>query len=148
MHVLSDVRSLRMPSIRSFTVFGEPVEILTDSRMTAGQSCMLVQSSPPGGGVPPHSHKSEDETFFVLEGEYELVVDGQSRKLSAGDTAHATRGSVHTFRNIGVGPGRMLVVVVPGGFETYLEEISHFSIPYEMLQVLQLSDRYGIQFAT
>lgn len=136
-----------MASIKSFSVFGETVEILTNSEMTAGRSTVLVQSSPPGGGPPLHTHQNEDETFFVLEGEYELSVNGMLHKLMPGDSLHAMRGSVHTFRNIGTTPGKMLTVVVPGGFENYLEEISAFSIPDGMPQVLDISKRYGIVFA-
>jgi quercetin dioxygenase-like cupin family protein len=141
------VDNLDMAPIKSFSVFGEPVEILTNSEMTAGRSTVLIQSSPPGGGPPPHSHKNEDETFFVLEGEYELLLNGVSHKLIAGESMHAMRGSVHAFRNVGTTPGKMLTVVVPAGLENYLEEISVFSIPDGMLQVLEISKRHGITFA-
>jgi quercetin dioxygenase-like cupin family protein len=136
-----------MSAIKSFVVFGEPVEILTTSEETEGRSCLMTQVSPPGGGPPPHSHQNEDETFFVLEGEYELLVNGASHRLLPGDVMHATRGSVHTFRNVGTTPGKMLIAVVPGGFEKYLEEISKFSIPDGMPQVLEISRRFGITFA-
>jgi hypothetical protein len=39
--------------LKSFTVFGEPVEILINSEMTGGTSTTFAQSSPPGGGPPP-----------------------------------------------------------------------------------------------
>jgi quercetin dioxygenase-like cupin family protein len=132
--------------IKSFSVFGEPVQILTDSTVTAGRSMLMTQCSPPGGGPPPHSHENEDETFFVLEGEYEVLVEGVAHRLSAGDAIHAIRGSVHTFRNVGTVEGKMLVSVVPGGFENYLEEISHLSVPDEISAVLAVSERYGITF--
>ena len=56
-------------------------------------------------------------------------------------------GTVHTFRNIGSSQGKILVHVVPGGFENYLEEISHFSLPQGMPAVLEISKRYGVTFA-
>jgi uncharacterized cupin superfamily protein len=28
---------------------------------------------PPDGGPPPHIHRNEDETFYVLEGEVEFL---------------------------------------------------------------------------
>jgi quercetin dioxygenase-like cupin family protein len=132
--------------IKSFTVFGEPVEILTTSEMTGGKSTTLIQSSPPGGGPPPHSHLHEDETFVVLEGEYELLLNREWQKLMPGEAVHAMRGSVHTFRNAGSTNGKILIFVNPGGFERYLEEISPLSIPADMQQVLAISERYGISF--
>ena len=134
-----------MTPLKTFTVLGERVEILTSGEMTGGRSSTLTQSSPPGGGPPPHSHQNEDETFVVLEGEYELLVDGVSHKLTRGEAMHAMRGSVHAFRNVGTTQGKMLVVVIPGGFEKYLEEISHFSLPEDMPQLLETSNRYGIR---
>jgi quercetin dioxygenase-like cupin family protein len=139
--------TIAMAPIKSFTVFGEPVEILTNTEMTGGRSCVLIQSSPPGGGPPPHSHQNEDETFFVLEGEYELLANGVWHKLMAGHAMHAMRGGVHTFRNVGTTLGKMLTVVVPAGLEKYLEEISPLSIPDGMPKVLEISKRYGITFA-
>jgi quercetin dioxygenase-like cupin family protein len=137
-----------MIPIRSFAVFGDPVEVLIPSDQTGGLSATLTQTSPPGGGPPPHSHQNEDETFFVLEGEYEISLNGAVHKLSAGEAIHATRGSIHTFRNVGSKDGKILVHIVPGGLENYLEEISHFSIPEGMPQVLEISERYGITFVS
>lgn len=63
----------RVNTIKTFKVFGEPVEVLIPGEMTGGSSITLTQVSPPGGGPPPHSHQNEDETFFVLEGQYEFL---------------------------------------------------------------------------
>jgi len=132
--------------VKTFKVFGEPIDILTTGEMTGGRSATLTQSSPPGGGPPPHSHLNEDETFFVLEGDYEFLENAEWRKVAHGEAVHAMRGSVHTFRNVGTNTGKVLIFVVPGGFEKYLEEISPLSIPEDMQQVLAISERYGISF--
>jgi quercetin dioxygenase-like cupin family protein len=137
-----------MTPVKSFAVFGEPVEILIASDATGGRSATMTQSSAPGGGPPPHSHENEDETFFVLEGEYDVLLNGVSHKLLPGDAVHAMRGSIHTFRNVGGNVGKMLIHIVPGGLENYLEEISHFSVPEGMPQVLEISKRYGITFVS
>jgi quercetin dioxygenase-like cupin family protein len=133
--------------MKSFPVFGEPVEILISSEQTGGGSTTFTQISPPGGGPPPHSHLNEDETFYVLEGEYEFLLNGDRRKLVPGDAIHASRGSIHTFRNIGPRQGKLLILTVPGGFEKYLEEISPLSIPQDMEELIRISTRYGISFA-
>jgi quercetin dioxygenase-like cupin family protein len=114
-----------MTAVKSFAVFDEPVEILLASDATCGRSATMTQSSPPGGGPPPHSHQNEDETFFVIEGEYQISVNGVVYKLLPGEATQAMRGSIHTFRNVGATTGKMLIHIVPGGLENYLEEISH-----------------------
>lgn len=136
-----------MKPLKSFNVFGEPVDILTNGELTGGQSSMLIQTSPPGGGPPPHWHRNEDETFYVLEGEFEFLNNGAWTRAGAGEPFYAPKGSTHTFRNAGSTTGRMLVIATPSGLETYLEEISPLSMPGDMPQLLAISERYGITFA-
>jgi quercetin dioxygenase-like cupin family protein len=137
-----------MPPVKTFPVLGEQVEILISGQSTEGRSLTMVQISPPGGGPPPHRHENEDESFLVLEGEYEFFKDGKWQKASVGDAIYGGRGYVHTFRNTGATNGRMLIFVAPAGFESYLEEISPLSIPGDMRKLLEISQRYGISFAS
>ena len=132
--------------IETFSVFGEPVEVLVTGEMTGGKSSTMTQSSPPGGGPPPHVHQNEDETFFVLEGDYEFLQNGEWHRVAQGESVHAVRGSIHTFRNAGTAIGKMLIFVTPGGFEKYLKEISSLSIPGDMEEIIAISDRYEISF--
>ena len=135
-----------MNALKTFKVFGEPVEVLIPGEATGGLSTTLTQTSPPGGGPPPHSHTHEDETFYVLEGEYEFLEDGQWHKAEQGRAVLAKRGSVHTFRNVGNSTGKMLVFLTPAGLEKYLEEISSLSMPHDAAQLMAISERYGTDF--
>ncbi len=135
-----------MAPVKTFKVFGEPVEVLVSGEMTGGLSTTLTQTSPPGGGPPPHLHLNEDETFFVLEGEYEFLWDGEWHPIAHGETVFARRGSVHTFRNAGTTTGKILIFVAPAGLDKYLEEISPLAIPQDMAELLAISERYGISF--
>jgi hypothetical protein len=124
--------------VKIFKVFGEPVEVLVSGEMTGGLSTTLTQTSPPGGGPPPHLH--------LLEGEYEFLRDGEWHAIAPGETVLAKRGSVHTFRNAGTTTGKILVFVTPAGMDKYLEEISPLTIPQDMAELLAISERYGISF--
>src|SRR6201994_2547096 len=55
----------------------------------------------PAGCVPPppHVHRSQVEEYEVLEGSFEVVIDGEWRTLGPGDTAAVPVGALHTFRN-------------------------------------------------
>jgi quercetin dioxygenase-like cupin family protein len=114
--------------------------------MTEGRSVTLMEISPPGGGPPPHMHQNEDETFHIVEGEYEFLVDGAWVRGVAGETFHTNRGSVHTFRNCGESTGRLLMLVVPGAFQHLLEEISPLTIPNDIPTLIDIAARYGITF--
>ena len=135
-----------MKPLKSFTVFGEPVEVLVDSQMTNGAFSVITQTSPPGGGPPPHGHTNEDEVFTVLEGDFEIFDGTAWHPLPPGSTARGVRGGVHCFRNSGTGPGKMQIIISPSGLEEYLEEISPLAIPQDMDKLLEVSERYGITF--
>jgi hypothetical protein len=82
----------------------------------------------------------------VIDGEFEALRDGKWQRLAMGEALFSSRGSIHTFRNVGTTMGRVMVFVTPGGFESYLEEISLCSPATEMPKILEISDKYGIKF--
>jgi len=82
----------------------------------------------------------------VLEGEYEFLADGRWLKAEPARAIQAMRGSVHTFRNVGATPGKVLIFVTPSGLEKYLEEISSLSMPADLPKLLAISGRFGISF--
>lgn len=91
-----------------------------------GEGYTLVEVlAPPGAGPPPHTHRDQDETIHVLEGEFSFVGEGGARTLgAAGSSVSVPRGTVHAFKVVGGGPGRCLVVLTPpGGYERFVEEV-------------------------
>ena len=135
-----------MPVIKTIRVFGERVDVLVDAATSNGSSTTLLQHVPPGGGPPPHSHANEDETFTVIEGDFEIFANGKWHPLAKGEVAYGARGETHTFRNAGKTPGQLLAFITPGGFENYLEEISPCSPITGLGKIMEISKRYGIKF--
>jgi mannose-6-phosphate isomerase-like protein (cupin superfamily) len=76
-----------------------------------------------GGGVPLHYHTLDEETFYVLEGTYAFQVGDKTVTASQGECLHIPRPLPHAFQNVGEKPGRLLVVISPGGnHERYFDE--------------------------
>jgi quercetin dioxygenase-like cupin family protein len=48
---------------------------------------------------PPHIHPDQVEEYEVLEGRFEVVVEGRWLTLGPGDSASVPVGALHTFRN-------------------------------------------------
>jgi mannose-6-phosphate isomerase-like protein (cupin superfamily) len=48
---------------------------------------------------PPHIHPHQIEGYEVLEGRFDVVIDGEWRTLEAGESATVPLGALHTFRN-------------------------------------------------
>ena len=71
---------------------------------------------PPGGRAhAPHAHAADQvEGIFVIEGEAEVELDGEVRRLTAGQAALLNTRRLHGFRNAGATPLRYLVMTAPG----------------------------------
>ena len=78
---------------------------------------------PPDGGTPPHIHSREDEMFYILEGEFEVLAAGQVTRVGPGSLFHGPRHIPHFYRNVGAQLGRALVMARPAGFERFMEEL-------------------------
>ena len=61
---------------------------------------------PPGTFVPPHFHPDQDEFIRVLEGDFDLWLDGEDLKASAGDLVRMPMGSRHGIFNHSPTPTR------------------------------------------
>lgn len=64
-------------------------------------------------GGPGNLHRESDQWLFVVDGEGEAVVDGQSRPLRAGTLLLIEAGETHEIRNTGAGPLETLNFYVP-----------------------------------
>jgi mannose-6-phosphate isomerase-like protein (cupin superfamily) len=106
-----------------YSVVGDRYVYLTTGAETAG-GCFLFEAwVSPGGGSPPHVHSREDELFYVVEGEFEFVVDGTPIRLASGGSLFGRRGVPHHFRNVGERPGKLIIAATPAGLEHFFAEI-------------------------
>ena len=101
------------------------------------------------GGVPPHIHGLEDETFTVLEGRFEVTIGDQTVCAEAGDTAFAPRGIAHTWHCTTESGGRLLVLVTPGeNFERFAMQMSQELLvpsgPEFIARVSALANAHGM----
>jgi quercetin dioxygenase-like cupin family protein len=75
-------------------------------------------------GPPLHLHHREDEWFYVARGRFVFEIDGKRTELGQGGSVLAPRGLSHCWANIGTEDAVMLLTLVPGGFETFFDEMS------------------------
>ena len=79
---------------------------------------------PPQSGPPAHLHRSQDETHYVLEGQFEFVVGERGVDAGAGSVVYVPRTTVHAYTNVGTQMGKLLFIEAPAGpLEQFLEEI-------------------------
>ena len=108
---------------RAMWVLTDRGMIYTTSKETGGQYAVVESIVQPGGGPPPHLHHREDELFYILEGTFSMVLGAESFTAHAGESLFLPRGVIHTFKNIGDAPGRLLTVAIPAGFDAFFAEI-------------------------
>jgi quercetin dioxygenase-like cupin family protein len=71
--------------------------------------------------APPHYHKVEDETFYILEGEIDFHVGDRKFKASAGELVVLPKNIPHHF-NLITDTAKALLLITPAGFEVFFQE--------------------------
>lgn len=73
----------------------------------------------PGAGNSYHREWHEDESFLVLDGEFDLVIEGELHRIHAGQFVHCPAGTAHLFVGAGDRPASIVMLgrrgVVPDG---------------------------------
>jgi quercetin dioxygenase-like cupin family protein len=101
---------------------GDLYRFLVTGAETGGAYFAMEAIVPPGGGPPPHIHRNEDETFYVLDGRCDFRLGDEIIAAGAGDFVNVPRGSVHCFHNAGTEASRLILTFTPAGIEHFFEE--------------------------
>jgi mannose-6-phosphate isomerase-like protein (cupin superfamily) len=91
------------------------ITLLADAPETGGavtvNRATLTVGSP---GAPPHSHTRAAESFFVLDGELQVLVDDKVIDLAKGDFLLVPPGTTHAFAPPEGKEADILVIFTPG----------------------------------
>jgi quercetin dioxygenase-like cupin family protein len=89
---------------------------------SAGTISMFEFTIAPKQGPPRHVHHREDETYYILTGEFQFEVGGTKYSLLPGSTIYAPRDIPHCWANVAAADSKMIMACTPGGFEGFFEE--------------------------
>jgi mannose-6-phosphate isomerase-like protein (cupin superfamily) len=67
----------------------------------------------PGQATERHYHRAGEEIYFVLKGQGEMELDGETRFLRPGDAVLIPPGAWHTLENNGTSELRILCCCAP-----------------------------------
>ena len=70
-----------------------------------------------GRELEAHEHATEDDAFYILEGEMTFLLGDDAVPAPPGTFVLVPPGIVHAFRNDGSTPVRMLNIHAPAGFD-------------------------------
>ena len=67
------------------------------------------------GGPSHHYHYTQDEWWYVLQGQFLIKVGDTIHEAKAGDSVFGPRMVPHSFAKVGEGEGKLLMVFQPAG---------------------------------
>ncbi|HVK97653.1 MAG TPA: cupin domain-containing protein [Flavisolibacter sp.] len=135
---------------------GELAIIHTDGTQTDNRYSLIELYATKEGEVPWHIHHSEDEAFYILDGEMSIYVGTEIYKAKAGDFVFAPKDVPHKYTVDSAGYARVLMFFSPAGFENFARETS---IPAQSLtppppapiemdfeELIKIASEYGAEF--
>jgi quercetin dioxygenase-like cupin family protein len=106
--------------VRSSSIYGVSIREFIDRMLGAQHLSMFLVQFAPGGMGTQHDHPHE-ESYFIISGKAEAVLDGQSYLVEAGHYVWTGVGCFHSFETIGNAPVRWLETQapLPADFEAF-----------------------------
>jgi quercetin dioxygenase-like cupin family protein len=124
---------------------------------TDGNVAIVEASCPNGSGPGPHIDPWR-ETFYVLEGEIEFLLERngvlQPRKAGKGEAISIPAGLGHAFQAVSQKPARILIMSAPAGLDAFFAEAGERVFaktppaaprPFDRARFEAATDRYGIR---
>lgn len=94
---------------------GTPVfrHLFSAAELGGRADMMAVVTLEPGESIGPHSHSTNAEAYYLLEGSATVLEDGTERELMPGDAEFCADGHIHAIRNHTQAPARFLALILP-----------------------------------
>ncbi|WP_276167140.1 cupin domain-containing protein [Zobellia alginiliquefaciens] len=94
-----------------------PHETTGDYDLMVGETPAKVQ------GPPPHLHNSFKESFLIIAGEMEFMVNGHIAIVREGESMDIPPNTLHTFANNSENPCKWVNIHSPKGFRSFFEKM-------------------------
>lgn len=108
--------------------FHQTITVLATTAETGGTLGAVEVASPAGAAPPLHVHHREDEAFYVLDGDYTVIVGDERIAAAPGTWVWGPRDVPHGYQ-VHSPRGRHLSLTLPGGFEAFFDEVAHLATP-------------------
>ncbi|MFE5141211.1 cupin domain-containing protein [Streptomyces sp. NPDC057950] len=96
----------------------------------------------------PHMHSREDEYSIVIDGEIGFRSDESETVLGPGGYIVKPRGQMHAMWNAGNVAGRIIEIIIPGGFEYYFRDLGELMAASvtDRSAFTELAAKYGLTY--
>ncbi|MGA7980099.1 MAG: cupin domain-containing protein [Chromatiaceae bacterium] len=123
------------------------IRYLVDGSQTSSMGILELTVPPASNVPPPHSHSSNEEILYVLEGTLRYTVGSDTRDLGPGQTMHTPRGMVHGFSNPFSRAARALIILSPDIGAQYFHDVAtvvNAGGPPDKASLVAVMSRYGL----
>jgi quercetin dioxygenase-like cupin family protein len=111
---------------KGVSLAGKPMAFLVTGKDSKHTS-MFDWTIPAQFSTGRHVHRTQEETFYVLEGECEWQIGDRQVHATPGTFVFVPPGVPHNIANASGRAARVLMTVSPPGHEHYFEELSRLS---------------------
>lgn len=108
---------------QSVSLRGTEVVFKVESDHADGASCVEFTAAP-GFDTGLHVHERLEETFYVLDGDFEFRAGEETFQASAGACMFVPPRIPHAFANRSAAPARLLLTMSPAGHDRYFDELA------------------------
>jgi mannose-6-phosphate isomerase-like protein (cupin superfamily) len=99
--------------------------LVVEHRCAPGMDTVVLEMTLPAGSSPPlHIHDDLDDTWYVLDGQMVVRCGDEELVVGAGHWVSMPRGVPHTFRVLGEGEARILLVHDNASFRDLIRDVS------------------------
>ena len=133
---------------KTVNVLGDIITIKIAGEQTDDMFSLLEVSVPPQNGPPLHIHNREVESYYILEGDFEITVNDRIVKAPVGTFVSVPKGVPNTYKNVGNKEGRFLMFYSPANASKSFEEVGQpvsSSTPPDMDKMMSVMDKYGME---
>lgn len=129
-------------------VLGERITVRAHGGEHEDRYAVVEELTPPGGGPPVHRHAHEDEIVYVAQGPLDFIHGDRTFTALDGEVVVLPRGIPHGFGNPGERDTRIIVTIVPGGFERFFERVAArgLTAPDDAETIAALAAEFGVTF--
>ena len=122
------------------SVLGNPFVIKAESGDTGG--AYVAMEFRPEAPLPTHIHANEEEAIYIVSGDFEVLLGGETIKASPGSFFLVPRGTAHNLSSAGSGGGKALLIFSPGAVGGMFEELDGKT---DMNEIMAIASKYGMQ---
>jgi quercetin dioxygenase-like cupin family protein len=136
-----NLRAVNKPTVaNSIHYMAHTFSFLSTGEDTDGAFSLIHCYFRKGFTAPPHYHKWEDESFYLLEGEIDFFVADKKVRASQGEFIFLPKNIPHHF-NLVTETAKALLLITPAGFEVFFKEFGQAASTLDLPPVPTINPR-------